>query len=52
MMGGLRDNMVSMLDFREEGLGFNAWPGHEDCTMRQDILHMCPSPLGGTNGYC
>ena len=31
-----------MLDFRVEGLGFDAWPGRGDCTFEQGNLHTCP----------
>ena len=35
--------MVRLIDFRKEGLEFNPWPGHGDCTLVKGHLHVCVS---------
>ena len=33
--------VYTVLDFRAEGLSFETWIGHGDCTLGQETLHMC-----------
>ena len=48
--------MVRVLKFSTEGVGFDAWPGHEDSTLAQGTIQLCvcltPGVQIGTNSSC